>query len=330
MRIGGYSKYRSATATVAARESWYSELLVDSNTALGANGLAIDCDTLYVKAASGCTLQALDIARPGKIGSHAVALPSSMGRLVDWTTALHDDNLVAAGDECGVVSVWKSRVPRLTIPAHSAACASVQFHPTVACLLATASNTGASGELKLWNFDSTASTAIWQTTATSLVHSISIRGDGALVAASTNSGTCTIYDPRQPADSLVGTTAAFHATGRPTRALWLGDKPYLLSTGLSKMRERSVALWDQRSLARPLASLALQPSTKPLIPLYDEDTQLAYLVEKGDSLVRWIDADPASAKPLSQLGSVSLPAQITGCALLPKYKLRVMSGEIAR
>ncbi|KAJ2728033.1 hypothetical protein IW152_006085 [Coemansia sp. BCRC 34962] len=96
------------------------------------------------------------------------------------------------------------------------------------------------------------------------------------------------------------------------------------------MRERSAALWDQRSLARPLASLALQPSTKPLLPLYDEDTQLAYLIEKGDSLVRWVDADPSSAKPLSELGSVSLPAQITGCALLPKRRLKVMSGEIAR
>ncbi|KAJ2411584.1 hypothetical protein H4218_006302 [Coemansia sp. IMI 209128] len=96
------------------------------------------------------------------------------------------------------------------------------------------------------------------------------------------------------------------------------------------MRERSAALWDQRSLTRPLATLVLQPSTKPLLPLYDEDTQLAYLIEKGDSFVRWVDADPSSARPLSELGSVSLPAQITGCALLPKRRLKVMSGEIAR
>ncbi|KAJ2749610.1 hypothetical protein GGI19_005569, partial [Coemansia pectinata] len=184
--------------------------------------------------------------------------------------------------------------------------------------------------LKLWSIDSAVSTAIWQTTVASATHSISVRGDGALVAVSTSSGTCTIYDPRQPASSLVGTTAAFHAADRPTRVSWLGEKPYLLSTGLTKMRERSAALWDQRSLARPLASLLLQPSTKPLLPLFDEDTQLAYLVEKGDSLVRWVDADPSSAKPLSELGSVSLPAQITGCALLPKRRLKVMNGEIAR
>ncbi|KAJ2809990.1 hypothetical protein FBU31_008087, partial [Coemansia sp. 'formosensis'] len=139
-----------------------------------------------------------------------------------------------------------------------------------------------------------------------------------------------VYDPRQPANSLVGKTAAVHAPDRPTRVLWLGEKPYMLSTGLTKMRERSAALWDQRNLARPLSSLLLQPSTKPLLPLYDEDTQLAYLIEKGDSIVRWVDADPSSATPLSELGSVSLPAQITGCALLPKSRLKVMNGEIAR
>ncbi|KAJ2742477.1 hypothetical protein GGI20_004451, partial [Coemansia sp. BCRC 34301] len=310
MRIGSHSKYRSAAATVVAREAWYSELSIDSSTALGANGLAIDSNKLYLKSVNGCALQALDIMRPGKVGLQAALLPSLTGRLVDWSTALHDESLVAAGDEHGLVAVWKNCTPQLTIPAHSAACASVQFHPTVAGLLATASNAGAIGELKLWSVDSVASTAIWHTTATSAIHSTSIRGDGALIVASTNSGICMIYDLRQPADSLVGVTAAFHAANRPTRALWLGDKPYLLSTGLSKMRERSVALWDQRTLARPLASLLLQPSTKPLLPMYDEDTQVAYLAEKGDSLVRWIDADPASAKPLSELGSVSLPAQI--------------------
>ncbi|KAJ2062243.1 hypothetical protein GGH13_006478, partial [Coemansia sp. S155-1] len=330
MRFGGHNKYRSAVATVATRETWYSELSIDSSGALGTNGLAIDGDTLYLKSAGGCSLQALDIACTGKVGLKAAVLPSSTGRLVDWSTATHDEHLVAAGDEHGVVAVWKNRIPQLTIPAHSAACASVQFHPTVADILVTASNTGAAGELKLWSIDPAASTAIWQTTVASAIHSISVRGDGALVAASTSSGTCTIYDPRQPANSVVGTTAAFHAADRPTRVLWLGEKPYLLSTGLTKMRERSAALWDQRSLTRPLASLLLQPSTKPLLPLYDEDTQLAYLVEKGDSLVRWVDADPLSAKPLSELGSVSLPAQIAGCALLPKRRLKVMNGEIAR
>ncbi|KAJ2825951.1 hypothetical protein GGI24_003028, partial [Coemansia furcata] len=330
MRIGNYNKYRSAVATVTPREAWYSELSIDSSGTSGTNGLAIDSDTLYLKSAGGSSLQALDIARTGKVGLYSAMLPSSTGRLVDWSTAAHDEHLVAAGDEHGVVAVWKNRTPKHTISVHSAACASVQFHPTVADILVTSSNTGATGELKLWSIDSADSNAIWRVTTAGAIHSISVRGDGALVAASTSSGTCMVYDPRQPANSLVGKTAAVHAPDRPTRVLWLGEKSYMLSTGLTKMRERSAALWDQRNLARPLSSLLLQPSTKPLLPLYDEDTQLAYLIEKGDSIVRWVDADPSSATPLSELGSVSLPAQITGCALLPKSRLKVMNGEIAR
>ncbi|KAJ2238023.1 hypothetical protein GGI13_008376, partial [Coemansia sp. RSA 455] len=138
MRFGGHNKYRSAIATVAVRETWYSELSIDSSGALGTNGLAIDGDALYLKSAGGCSLQALDIACTGKVGLKAAVLPSSTGRLVDWSTATHDEHLVAAGDEHGVVAVWKNRIPQLTIPAHSAACASVQFHPTVADILVTA------------------------------------------------------------------------------------------------------------------------------------------------------------------------------------------------
>ncbi|KAJ2372193.1 hypothetical protein GGI05_007678, partial [Coemansia sp. RSA 2603] len=160
-----------------------------------------------------------------------------------------------------------------------------------------------------------------------------IRGDGQLISVITHDGICQIYDPRQHASSAgsaVGRTAAIYAPGCPTRVLWLGEKPYVLTTGLTRMREHSAALWDQRNLDKPLASLSLQPSTKPLVPLYDEDTQLAYFVEKGDNAIRWVDADPSSAKPLAELGTVVLQSQISGSALLPKRALRVMSGEIAR
>ncbi|KAJ2487043.1 hypothetical protein IWW37_005386, partial [Coemansia sp. RSA 2050] len=104
MRITSQNKYRSAVATAAARDAWYSELSTDSSGALGTNGLAIDHDTLYLKAAGGCSLQALDITRTGKVGLQALVLPSSTGRLVDWSTAAHDERLVAAGDEHGVVA----------------------------------------------------------------------------------------------------------------------------------------------------------------------------------------------------------------------------------
>ncbi|KAJ2277759.1 hypothetical protein GGH14_003177 [Coemansia sp. RSA 370] len=334
MRADDWStESENATASLATREAWYSDLALDASDSVSADGLAIDGHSLYVKATGGNSLQAIDLNCPGKVGSQTTTLSGPAERIVDWTTALHHDNLVAAADSQGSVTVWQDRIQTVTFDAHASACVSVRFHPTVAGVLATSANSGpTSGEVRLWNVSADTQTPFWHTNVDNGIDSMSIRGDGQLLAASTRAGTCAIFDPRLAGsiDSAVGVTAAFHAAGRPTRVLWTGEAPFLITTGQSKMRERSAALWDQRNLAKPLASLQLQPSTKTLIPFYDEDTRLAYFAEKGDVIIHWADGDPSSATPLAQLGSVVLPAPISGCALLPKPQLGVMRGEIAR
>ncbi|KAJ2846658.1 hypothetical protein J3B02_004356, partial [Coemansia erecta] len=337
MRIGGFNRYRNAVGTVARREAWYSELTLNTANSIASDGLAIDDKYLYVKAANGHALQAIDKGSPGKLGTQTEILASSMEQIVDWTTAPYDNSLVAACDSKGAVELWNDCKPVVAINAHEmAACNSVRFHPTVAGVLATTSNSSSSAKnssLRLWNISSSANSAFWDCAVDGIVDSIAIRGDGQLLSASTHDGLILLFDPRNGSasgGSAIAKTASVYAAGRPTRCIWLGDKPYLLSTGLSRMRERSAALWDQRNLAKPLASLKLQQSTKPLIPLFDEDTQIAYLGEKGDNTMRWVDADPSSANPLAELGSVVLQSQISGCALMPKRSLRVMSGEIAR
>ncbi|KAJ2362065.1 hypothetical protein IW150_007097, partial [Coemansia sp. RSA 2607] len=107
MRFGGFNKYRNSVATVSGREAWYSELLLDTSTSIACDGLAIDDQRLYVKTASGNSLQALSINSPGKLGLQTAVLDSPLGRILDWTTASHDTGMVSAADDQGVVSVWK-------------------------------------------------------------------------------------------------------------------------------------------------------------------------------------------------------------------------------
>ncbi|KAJ1955315.1 hypothetical protein EC988_001949 [Linderina pennispora] len=328
MRFAKVNKYRNAVTTVTGRETWYSELSLDASASLGSNGLAISDDSLYLKTASGNALQAVGVDGPGKVGGQAEVLSSTGGRVQDWNVSGFEDGLAIAGDGQGTVTLWKDHAAAGAFSAHSSGCVNATFHPTVAGLIATSSNT----EIKLWNVSAAqiaqSLAPVWESASDGQIDSISVRGDGQLVAASTHVGSSVLFDLRQK--QSVGSTAAFHASGRSTRVLWLGDKPFFMSTGQTRMRERSAAIWDQRNLAKPIASMQLQPSTKPLIPLYDEDTQLAYLAEKGDNIVRWVDADPSAAKPLTEFGAVALPSQISGCALLPKRKLQAMAGEIAR
>ncbi|PIA12788.1 DUF1900-domain-containing protein [Coemansia reversa NRRL 1564] len=331
-----FNKYRNATAAVPGRELWYSELSIDTSVAVGANGLAIDGAALYARTSSGNALQAIDLAQPGNVGAHANILSALPGRILDFNTATHDDCLVVASDELGNVGLWRNQSLVYKFSAYSSACVSACFHPTVASVVVTAANaTSNSGKVCLWNTSAgnVKTAAFWSAAIQGGVDSVSLQGDGRLVAASTRAGVCLLYDPRKSGSSdgrPVGSTSAFHASGRPTRALWAGELPFLLTTGQTKTRERSAAMWDQRNMSQPLSSIQLQPSTKPLIPLYDDDTRLAYLVETGDNAIRWVDGDPSSAAPLSELGSVLLPSPVRGCGLLPKRQLHVMRGEISR
>ncbi|KAJ2453444.1 hypothetical protein EV183_002197 [Coemansia sp. RSA 2336] len=331
MRLAKFNRFRNALASPPARDAWYRELAIDPAISAGADGLAIDSSSLYLKAPGGASLQAIDLDGSDRSSGRLHTLSSPTGAIVDWSSAVHSDALVSAGDDQGTVTIWRSRTQVRSFKAHQDACTSVRFHPTVASIVASSasSSSSKSGEVCLWDIDAATDAPFWQVSADSAIDSLSLSGDGKLVATGSRSGKCTVYDPRQSGDAI-SSTPAFYAAGRPTRVLWAGETPFLLSTGQSRMRERSAALWDQRNMANPLASLQLQPSTRPLAPLYDEDTRLAYLAELGDTAVRWVDADPSSATPLALLGSVALPSPMCGCALLPKHRLDVMKGEIAR
>ncbi|KAJ2777434.1 hypothetical protein H4R18_005158 [Coemansia javaensis] len=325
MRLAKFSRFRNAAAALPARAQWHSGLHIDAALPPGANGLASDAQSLYIRAAAGNALHAVPLSGPA--GPAASTLSAMPGRIVDWNAAVHGEGLVAAADDQGTIAVWRDREPLAQFAAHASPCATACFHPTVAGVVATSA---AAGEIALWDINPAEPAQIWSAAVGCGVASVAPSGDGRLLAASTDAGACVFYDPRAPGQALAGSTPVFYAPGRPARVLWLGESPVAMTTGAAKSRERVVALWDQRALAQPLATLRLQPSTKPLIPLYDEDTQLAYLTERGDAAIRWVDADPSSAAPLAELGSVVLPAPTVGCALLPKPQLRVMAGEIAR
>ncbi|KAJ2423758.1 Coronin-7, partial [Coemansia sp. RSA 2522] len=164
MRLAKFNKYRNATASLATREAWYSDLALDASDSVSADGLAIDGHSLYVKATGGNSLQAIDLNCPGKVGSQTTTLSGPAERIVDWTTALHHDNLVAAADSQGSVTVWQDRIQTVTFDAHASACVSVRFHPTVAGVLATSANSGpTSGEVRLWNVSADTQTPFWHT-----------------------------------------------------------------------------------------------------------------------------------------------------------------------
>ncbi|MBV99379.1 Coronin-2A, partial [Eschrichtius robustus] len=76
---------------------------------------------------------------------------------------------------------------------------------------------------------------------------------------------------------------------RASKVLFLGNLKKLLSTGTSRWNNRQMALWDQDDLSVPLAEEDLDGSSGVLFPFYDSDTNMLYVVGKGDGNIRYYE-----------------------------------------
>lgn len=77
-----------------------------------------------------------------------------------------------------------------------------------------------------------------------------------------------------------------HVGSKASKVVYLGDTGRLMTTGFSKFSDRQWAIWSQQDLSKPLHLETIDSSSGILIPYYDYDTKMVYLVGKvGDSFL---------------------------------------------
>lgn len=117
-----------------------------------------------------------------------------------------------------------------------------------------------------------------------------------------------------------------HSGVKPSKVVCLKNNA-VMTTGFSSSREREFCLWDLRDLSKPTSTNKIDSSTGTLTPLYDRDTDLVFLMGKGDSVIRWgqIENIKVQEFPAATIGD-----NILGSCLIPKKACSIMSGEINR
>ncbi|XP_056010098.1 coronin-7-like isoform X2 [Ostrea edulis] len=157
------------------------------------------------------------------------------------------------------------------------------------------------------------------------IQSISWRCNGQVFVTSCKDKRLRIFDPR--AGSIVQETQG-HDNIRDSRALWMGDKDMIYTTGFSRSREREVKLWDCRNFTSSVSTQGIDSSTGTLIPLYDADTSMLFLSGKGDSNIRYYELSEKDSSLTEN--NVSRTEQVKGIGMVPKRALNVMEGEVNR
>lgn len=153
------------------------------------------------------------------------------------------------------------------------------FNPAAEHVLATASG---DSTVKIWDVETGQPKLTLN--IDELVQSQSWNADGSRLVTSSRGSTdkklkrLRIWDARQqrPTAETNG-----HTGTKGIRAIWLGERDRIVTTGFSKMSERQLALWDTRAMREPINLTKLDSSPGVCMPFWDDGTNCLYLAGRG-------------------------------------------------
>ncbi|KAG1685086.1 Coronin-2B [Nymphon striatum] len=158
------------------------------------------------------------------------------------------------------------------------------------------------------------------------IYSMSFNRDGSLLATTSKDKYLRIIEPRS---GKVLQQGKCHFGSKASKVVFLGDSGRLMTTGFSKFSDRQWAIWSQQDLRESLHMETIDSSSGILIPYYDHDTRMVYIVGKGDGNIRYYEVvDEAPwCYYLSQY-MTGFPQR--GMAVMPKRGLDIKKCEILR
>lgn len=323
------SKFKNAAPIVPKPENCVRDISVGSYQTYGNNIAASAAFMAFNVDHNGSSLGVLPIDDCGRKSKSMPLLHAHSDTVTDMDFSNFHDGLLATGSQDCMVKVWHIPEkgleeslcnPEMTFSHRQRRVECVKWHPTVDCLLTTASYT----TLTLW--DVTAEKEIYSMNGDyGLIQSISWKTDGTNLAFHTKEKTVCILDPR--ADKIAH-SADSHQSIKDSRVVWLGDTNRILTTGFDAARQREVYIRDLRNFKTTEKTLVLDSSTGILIPLYDPDTCMLFLAGKGDTTISYLEV--TEREPYLVEGIRHTGEQTKGACLVPKRALNVMQAEVNR
>lgn len=196
----------------------------------------------------------------------------------------------------------------------------VTFNPAAENILATASG---DFTVKIWDVEAGAPKLSLK--LGDIVQSQSWSANGSLLVTTSRDKKLRIWDVRQerPAHETSG-----HSGAKNSRAVWLGERDRIATTGFSKMSDRQLALWDMRAPREPINGFKTLDSISGVcMPFWDEGTGCLYLAGRGDGNIRYFELENDKFEYLSEYKSAD-PQR--GVAFMPKRGVNAHENEVAR
>ncbi|XP_075067036.1 coronin-2A [Mixophyes fleayi] len=330
------SKYRHVFGKPANKEHYFDNVPITKSVhdnhfcAVNPNFIAV-----VTECAGGGAFIVIPIQQSGKLDPHYPKVCGHKGNVLDIKWNPFDDYIIASCSEDATVKIWDIPKPFLTknvtnakkeLLGHSRRVGLIEWHPTASNILIS---TAYDYKVMIWNLDND-DPIIYSPVRTIECHkdvilSLSFNMDGSLLATSCKDRKVRIIDPHK--GSIIQESDG--KSHKASKVLFLGNMKKLVSTGTSRWNNRQVVLLDQDDLSVPLHQEDLDGSSGLLFPFFDSDTNMLYLVGKGEGNIRYFEV--TTQKPYLQYLNEyrsSLPQK--GIGFLPKRGLDVSSCEVFR
>ncbi|KAJ5835394.1 hypothetical protein N7447_001420 [Penicillium robsamsonii] len=332
------SKYRHVFGRSTRKDQCYDNLRVSRN-AWDTNLLKVNPKHIAVnwEAGGGGAFAIIPLEERGKLPERIPLCRGHTAVVLDTDWNPFNDDLIASGSDDGKVLLWrvpenftvrpeadaddiKDLAPIGKLSGHPKKIGHVLFNPAAENVLATASG---DYTVKIWDIEAGASKLTLN--IGDIVQSQSWSANGSLLVTTSRDKKLRIWDVRQerPAHETNGHTGA-----KNSRAVWLGERDRIATTGFSKMSDRQLALWDIRAVREPINGFKTLDSISGVcMPFWDDGTNMLYLAGRGDGNIRYFELENDKFEFLSEHKSAD-PQR--GVAFMPKRGVNMHENEVAR
>ncbi|TYZ61478.1 hypothetical protein PybrP1_008941 [[Pythium] brassicae (nom. inval.)] len=332
------SKFRNVECRQLPREQSYDALQVTRAPAEGnALAAAVDRFAFAHQTDGGGAIQLKLLSDCGK----SPPLPPPLirahqQRVNSLEFSPFDARVLASASADGTVKVWQlpasgeldadvtTPVATFTTVSHASAGA-VRFHPSAQGVVAFYAH---KGELLVGDVEAQALRFESVQAPSDNLCALAWSYDGSVLLTAALDKHVRLVDPRAAAHGRPALQTVAHSGRRPASVAWCGRLERFVTAGSDSVQERELKLWDPRNLATAVHRQRLDASIGQLVPLYDDDVNLLFVLGRGDRSVRSFEVDAgrgAQALDHSVLANMTFAA-----ALLPKQACDTASCEVAR
>jgi len=270
--------------------------------------------------------------QPGPLPQGAPYFNGHTGTVLDFEFNPFHSQILSTSSEDTTVKVWgipeeglKENVTEslMTLHGHHKKVVLLKHHPTASNALLSASS---DLTVKLWDIETGSELKSFEE-CSDLIQDIAWDTNGNQYAISSKDKAIRFVDARS--NSLAGKKDMAHEGAKSVKITYLGNEGKFLTVGFDKQSKRQIKLWDPRNLGTMVTKLDVDQSAGVLMPFYDEDTSLLYLIGKGDGNIRWYELID-DAPHIFYLGEYRSSTSAKGACLVPKRGLNIMKNETAR